>query len=67
MDSVESSHSCNDGSSNYSDVIEEEVVGANDAADAVKDGLPFASIEFNDGRGEEVGEEDEGWGQQTSL
>jgi hypothetical protein len=56
---AESSHSCDDGSSNYSDGIEEEVVGANDAADAVKDDPPFASIEFNDGRGDEAGEEDE--------
>ncbi len=59
MDLAESSHSCDDSSGNYSDLIEEEGVGANDAADAVKDGPPFASIEFNDGRGEEAGEEDE--------
>ncbi len=59
VDLVESSHSPDDGSSNYSDVIEEEVVGANDAADEVKDGPPFPSIEFNDGGGDEAGEEDE--------
>jgi hypothetical protein len=59
VDLVESSHSCNDGSSNYSDLIEEEVVGANDAADVVKDGPPFASIEFNDGGSDKAGEEDE--------
>ncbi len=59
MDSAESSHSRDDGSSNYSDVSREEGVGANDAADAVKDGSPFASFEFNDGRGDKVGEEDE--------
>jgi hypothetical protein len=46
-------------SSNYSDVIEEEGVGANDAADVVKDSPPFASIEFNDGGGDGAGEEDE--------
>ncbi len=59
MDLAESSHSCDDGSSNYSHVIEEEGVGANDAADAVKDGPPFACIEFNDGGGDKAGEEDE--------
>jgi hypothetical protein len=59
VDLAESSHYRNDSSSNYSDVIEEEVVGANDAAGAVKDGPPFSSIEFNDGRGDEAGEEDE--------
>ena len=59
MDLAESSHSCNDSSSNYSDVIEEEGIGANDAADAVKDGPPFTSIEFNDGGGDKAGEEDE--------
>ncbi len=58
MDLAESSYSPNEGSSNYSDAIEEEGVGANDAADAVKDGPPFASIEFN-GRGDEASEEDE--------
>jgi hypothetical protein len=56
---MESSHSPNDSSSNYSDIIEKEGVGANDAADVVKNGLPFASIEFNDGGGDEAGEEDE--------
>jgi hypothetical protein len=56
---VECSHSHYDGSSNYSDVIKEEGVGANDAANAVKDGSPFTSIEFNDGRSDKVGEEDE--------
>ena len=59
VDLAKSSHSRNDGSSNYSDVIEEEDIGANDAADAVKDGPPFASIEFNDGGGDKAGEEDE--------
>ena len=59
VDLAESSHSCNDGSSNYSDVIEEEGVGANDAADVVKNGPLFASIEFNDGGGDKAGEEDE--------
>ncbi len=49
VDLAESSHSCNDGSSNYPDVIKEEGVGANDAADAVKDDPLFASIESNDG------------------
>jgi hypothetical protein len=58
VDLAKSSHSRNDGSSNYSDVIEEEDIGANDAADAIKDGPPFASIEFNDGRGYKAGEED---------
>jgi hypothetical protein len=48
-----------DGSGNYSDVIEEEGGGANDATDAVKDGSPFASIEFNDGGGDKADEEDE--------
>jgi hypothetical protein len=56
---VESSHSCNDGSSNYSDVIKEKVVSANDAADAVEDGPPFPSIDVNDGGGDKAGEEDE--------
>ncbi len=59
MDLVESSHSRDDGSSNYSDVIEEEGVGANDAADVVKDGTPFTSIEFNDGGGDKADEQDE--------
>jgi hypothetical protein len=59
VDLAESSHSRDDGSKNYSDVIEEEVVGANDAAGAVEDGPPFASIEFNDGKGDKAGEEDE--------
>ncbi len=59
VDLAESGHSCNDGSSNYSDVIEEECIGANDAADSFKDSPPFASIEFNDGRVDEAGEEDE--------
>jgi hypothetical protein len=58
-DLVESSPSHDDGSSNYSDVIEEEGIGANDAADAVKNGPLFASIEFNDGGGDKAGEEDE--------
>jgi hypothetical protein len=59
VDLAESSHSRDDSSRNYSDVIEEEGVDANDAADAVKDGPHSASIEFNDGRGDEAGEEDE--------
>ncbi len=37
----------------------EEGIGANDAADVVKDGPLFASIEFNDGGGDKAGEEDE--------
>jgi hypothetical protein len=37
VDLAESSHSRDDSSSNYSDVIEEEGIGANDVADAVKD------------------------------
>ncbi len=56
---AESSHSHNDSSGNYSDVIEEEGIGANDAADDIKDGPPFASIEFNDGGGDKAGEEGE--------
>jgi hypothetical protein len=59
VDLAESSHSHDDGSSNYSDVIEEEGIDANDAADVVKDGPPFPSIEFNDGRSDEACEEDE--------
>ena len=59
VDLAKSSHSRDGGSSNYSSVIEEEGVGANDAADASKDGPPFASIEFSDGGGDKAGEEDE--------
>ncbi len=58
MDLVESSHSSDDGSRNYSGVIQEEGVGANDAANAVKDGPPFTSNEFNNGGDDKVGDED---------
>ncbi len=56
VDSAESSHSHDDSSSIYSDVIEEEGIGANNAADAVEKGPPYASIEFNDGKGDKEGE-----------